>query len=129
MKIYLFFCYFWVLIVVFVLLFIVQVDFVFKDDIGQEVCFKVLVKCIVIFVLYVVESLYVVGVGDKLVGIVDYSDYLLEVKKVLCVGGYLCIDLEVVVVFKLDFVFVWESGNNMMQVDKFKVLGLIVYVL
>lgn len=33
-------------------------------------------QCIVVLVLYIVENLFVIGVGDCIVGMVDFVDYL-----------------------------------------------------
>lgn len=35
------------------------------------------VECIISFVFYVIEIVYVAGLGDKLVVVSEYSDYLL----------------------------------------------------
>jgi iron complex transport system substrate-binding protein len=103
-------------------------DLVFKDDTGQEVRLKGPAKRIVALAPHVAESLFAVGAGDHLIGTVDYSDYPPEAKKVPRVGGYSRVDLEAVAALKPDLVIVWESGNNMTQVDKLKALGLTVYV-
>lgn len=103
-------------------------DLVFKDDTGQEVRLKGPAKRIVSLAPHATESLYAAGAGDKLIGAVDYSDYPPAAKKLAGVGGYSRFDLEAVVALKPDLVIAWQSGNNMAQVDKLRMLGLTVYV-
>jgi iron complex transport system substrate-binding protein len=101
---------------------------VWRDDAGHTVKLAKPAQRIVALAPHIAESLFAVGAGGQLVGTVDYSDYPPAAKNVPRVGGYSRIDLEAVVALKPDLVLAWESGNNMVQADKLKALGLTVYI-
>ena len=103
-------------------------ELVFKDDTGHEVRLPEPARRIIALAPHIAESLYAAGAGSRMVGTVDYSDYPPAAKQLPRVGGYSRIDLEAVVALKPDLVIAWESGNNMVQADKLRALGLTVYI-
>ncbi|OMG56265.1 cobalamin-binding protein [Azonexus hydrophilus] len=103
-------------------------ELLFKDDTGHEVRLREPARRIIALAPHIAESLYAAGAGSRMVGTVDYSDYPPAAKQLPRVGGYSRIDLEAIVALKPDLVIAWESGNNMVQADKLRALGLTVYI-
>lgn len=97
------------------------------DDTGQKVFLEKPAQRIVALAPHVVETLYVAGAGDKIVGAVDYSDFPEKAKAIPRVGGYSRIDLESIIALKPDLVIAWESGNAPSAIEKLRALNIPVY--
>ena len=94
------------------------------DDQGQNIRLAQPARRIVSLAPHVTELLYAAGAGDKVVGVVQYSDYPEAAKKVARVGGYTSVDMEKVVALKPDLVLAWKSGNRDAHLDKLRGLGI-----
>nr|WP_256489780.1 cobalamin-binding protein [Pleionea sp. CnH1-48] len=73
---------------------------------------------------HIVEMLYAIGAGDKIIGAIEYSDYPEAAKKIERVGNYHGIQIERVLELKPDLVIVWESGNKQEDIRKLQQLGI-----
>jgi iron complex transport system substrate-binding protein len=73
------------------------------------------------------ELLYAVGAGNRITGVIEYSNYPPEAQKIPTVGSATAIDIERIVASKPDLVVIWGSGNLAAQVDKLRKLGIPVY--
>jgi len=104
-----------------------RAEIVVVDDAGATVRLAAPAQRIVALAPHIVENLYAIGAGERLVGAVDYSDYPEAAKKIPRLGGYSRIDLERVVAAKPDLVIAWQSGNEQSHVAKLKAMGLTVY--
>ena len=98
------------------------------DFSGREVTLDQPAKRIVALAPHIVENLYSAGAGDKLVGVVSYSNFPDEAKNVPEVGTYNAFSLEQVLALQPDLVVMWGSGNGMQTLSKFEALGIPVYV-
>tara|TARA_B110000305_G_scaffold185565_1_gene206551 strand:+ start:105 stop:968 length:864 start_codon:yes stop_codon:yes gene_type:complete len=94
----------------------------------REVTLDQPAKRIVALAPHIVENLYSAGAGDKLVGVVSYSNFPDEAKNVPEVGTYNAFSLEQVLALQPDLVVMWGSGNGMQTLSKFEALGIPVYV-
>ena len=99
-----------------------------QDFAGREVTLGQPAKRIVALAPHIVENLYSAGAGDKLVGVVSYSNFPDEAKNVPEVGTYNAFSLEQVLALQPDLVVMWGSGNGMQTLSKFEALGIPVYV-
>ena len=99
-----------------------------QDFSGREVTLDQPAKRIVALAPHIVENLYSAGAGDKLVGVVSYSDFPDEAKNVPEVGSYNAFSLEQVLALNPDLVVMWGSGNGMQTLSTFEALGIPVYV-
>jgi len=95
---------------------------------GSVVKLKQPAKRIIALAPHIVENVYTAGAGDKLIGVVSYSDYPEAATSLPLVGGYAKTNLEKVLELKPDLVIVWESGNSDASVARIKQLGFPVYV-
>lgn len=98
------------------------------DDSGATLRLAGPAKRIVALAPHVVENLYAIGAGDRLVAAVDYSDYPPEAKKLPRVGGYSRLDVEAIVAQRPDLVIGWQSGNSAAQLERLKTLNIPVYL-
>lgn len=103
-------------------------DIVITDDSGATVRLKEPARRIVSLAPHVTETLFAAGAGAKLVGAVDYSDYPDAAQKLVRIGGYSKLDLEVIAALKPDLAVGWASGNSPAHIDKLRALGIPVYL-
>ena len=73
------------------------------------------------------ELVFAAGAGDKLVAVVEYSNFPAEVKELPRVGDAFRIDLERIVEFAPDLVIAWKSGNPQSALQKLEQLGIPVW--
>lgn len=73
------------------------------------------------------EMLYAAGAGAAVVGVVEYSDYPPEARRLPSVGSGIALDLERILKLKPDLVVYWESGNSAAQMDRLRALGIPVF--
>ena len=99
-----------------------------SDDLGREVVMNKPAERIVALAPYLVEMVYAVGAGDKLVGAVNYSDYPEAAKTVAQVGNYKDFSVEAILRLKPDLVLAWESGNGRERSLQLANFGIPVYV-
>lgn len=77
---------------------------------------------------HIVEMLFDIGAGDKIVGTVSYADYPEAALSIPRIGGYHGIQVEKVLELKPDLVIVWQSGNKVSDVEQLEKMGLnIIY--
>ncbi|MDH5299841.1 MAG: cobalamin-binding protein [Gammaproteobacteria bacterium] len=104
-----------------------QAAIVVTDDLGAKVELPAPAQRIVSLAPHATELLFAAGAGNKIVGVVKYSDYPPQAQQIPQVGGYKALDLERIVALKPDLVVAWPSGNKPAVVEQLKSLGLTVY--
>jgi iron complex transport system substrate-binding protein len=75
----------------------------------------------------ITETLYALGLGDRLVGDTDYCDYPREAKRKPHVGAVLNPSLEKIVALKPDLVLATPEANRRETGDQLERLGIPVY--
>lgn len=98
------------------------------DDTGRELVLPGPAERIVSLAPHVTELLFAAGAGEKVVGVVAYSDYPPAARALPQVGGYTQLDLEAVVALQPDLVVAWSSGNRNANLDKLLALGIPVFL-
>src|SRR5262245_16850657 len=76
---------------------------------------------------HVTEMTYVAGAGDKLVGVIKFSDFPPEAKKLPIVGDGRAVDYDRILALNPDLVVVWFHGIAMKQMDRVRSLGIPVF--
>jgi iron complex transport system substrate-binding protein len=99
-----------------------------KDDSGRTIQLAETAGRIVSLAPHVTEQLFAIGVGERIVGAVDYSDYPEQARALPRVGGYSRLDLERILALEPDLVVGWQSGNDTRQLERLRQLGLKVYL-
>jgi iron complex transport system substrate-binding protein len=77
---------------------------------------------------HIVENLYSAGAGDRLVGVVSYSNYPAQAVEIPRVGSAAAFSMEQIVALQPDLVVMWGSGNGMQTLTQLRELGIPVYV-
>jgi vitamin B12 transport system substrate-binding protein len=73
---------------------------------------------------HIVEMLFDIGAGKKIVGTVSYADYPKAALDIPRVGSYHGMQIEKLLALNPDLVIVWKSGNSQSDIDKMHRLGL-----
>ena len=97
------------------------------DDLGNKVSLDRPAQRIVALAPHIVEMVYAVGSGDKLVGAVNYSDYPKAAQKLPRVGTYKAFSAEAILRLNPDLILAWHSGNGSQRVAPVQALGIPVY--
>lgn len=98
------------------------------DDDGQFVRLENPASRIISLAPSLTELVYAAGAGDKLVGVVDYSDYPPQADLLPVVGRFNLLDVERIVELQPDLIIAWRSGNPRSSISQLKNLGLTVYI-
>lgn len=72
---------------------------------------------------HITEMLYSAHAGDKIVGVVSFSDYPKEALNKPIIGGYNAINLEKIIQLNPDLILGWTSGNRPKDIQRLKELG------
>lgn len=99
-----------------------------SDDVGTEFAVGNPVKRIISLAPHTTEMLFAAGAGDKVVGVVAYSDYPETAKKILRIGSYESFDLESILALSPDLIVGWSSGNPESQLQRLRELGFELYL-
>lgn len=76
---------------------------------------------------HLVELVYAIGAGDKLVASVSYADYPEAAKKLPRVGSYRNFSVEAIARYKPDLILAWRSSSHQGRVAQLEQLGYKVY--
>lgn len=98
------------------------------DDIGREVQLERPATRIVSLAPHITENLFAAGIGHRVIGAVNYSDYPDKARRIPRVGGYDNFDIETILSLQPDLVVAWKEGNQFQQVESLMKLGLTVFV-
>jgi iron complex transport system substrate-binding protein len=67
--------------------------------------------------------LYSAGAGQKIVGVVSYSDFPKAALNLPVVGSYNAINLERIIQLNPDLIIGWKSANRLQDIQRLKELG------
>lgn len=81
-------------------------------------------KRIIALAPHIVESLFEIGAGDKIIATVDYADHPKQALSIPRIGGYYGVQMEKVLAMAPDLVIVWKTGNRAEDIHKLEQLGL-----
>ena len=95
-----------------------------KDDDGLNVTLQKPAMRLISLAPHVTEMVFAAGGGEKLVGVVNYSDYPEAAKKILNIGDNRQVDMERVLSLKPDLLVVWRHGSSERQLEQLRKLGI-----
>lgn len=98
------------------------------DFMGRTVTLPAPAQRIVALAPHIVENLYSAGAGDRLVGVVSYSNFPEAARSLPQVGSFNAFSLEQIVAVRPDLILMWGSGNGAGALEKLERLGIPVYV-
>lgn len=94
------------------------------DDDGKPVTLQKPAQRVIAMAPHVTELLFAAGGGDKIVGVVNYSDYPEAAKKIQNIGDNRQVDMERVAALKPDLIVIWMHGASARQIDLLRQLGI-----
>jgi iron complex transport system substrate-binding protein len=94
------------------------------DDAGASVTLQQPARRIISMAPHITELLFAAGGGERVVGVMNFSDYPEAAKKIALVGSSSQLDMERVVALKPDLLVVWQSGNTARQLEQLRGLGI-----
>ncbi len=97
------------------------------DDAGRRVTVQQPARRVISMAPHATELLFAAGGGERVVGVMNYSDYPEAARKIPLVGSNSVIDMERVLALKPDLIVVWHTGNTARQIAQIESLGLPVF--
>ena len=98
------------------------------DDNGETVTLAQPAQRIISLAPSMTELLFSLGAGERIVGVMDFSDYPEQARLLPVVGRFDMLDMERIIALQPDLVVAWRSGNPRASVQRLKDLGINVYV-
>jgi iron complex transport system substrate-binding protein len=98
------------------------------DDLGNIFTFEKTPQRIISLAPNLTEMFYSLGLEEHLVGNTMYCNYPSEATKIEKVGDMLTFNFEKIVSLKPDLIFITVEGNTKSTYEKFRELGLKVFV-
>ncbi len=77
---------------------------------------------------HLVEAMFAIGAGQRIVGTSDFADYPARAKSIPRVASHSTVNYELIQSLQVDWVLVWQSGFGQDVVDRLRELGMQVYV-
>jgi len=98
------------------------------DDTNRQVEIPAPAERIVALAPHIVENLFAVGLGDRIVGAVQHSDYPAEARTIPIVGGFNSLNIEAILALNPDLIVTWGTGNNDPKMARLAGMGFPIYV-
>jgi iron complex transport system substrate-binding protein len=100
---------------------------VVRDDADQVLTLSAPARRAVALSPHLAELVFAAGAGDRLVGVMRYSEFPPEAARLPVIGDAFTVNLEAMAALKPDLLLVWRSGLNPRQQQRLQVLGLPVF--
>lgn len=97
------------------------------DDAGLTIRLEQPARRIISLAPSLTELVYAAGAGDKLVGVVEYSDFPEAAAQLPRVGRHDSLDMERIVALQPDLIVAWQTGNPRTSINRLRELGFTVY--
>ncbi|MEJ2179519.1 MAG: cobalamin-binding protein, partial [Gammaproteobacteria bacterium] len=98
-----------------------------RDDLGNNIVLPQSARRIISLAPHITELLFAVGAGDKIVGVVEYSDFPAQATSIQQVGNHSAIDMERISVLRPDLIVAWQSGNPGSALNRLQEMGYVVF--
>jgi iron complex transport system substrate-binding protein len=98
-----------------------------KDDDGNTITLQKPAQRVISLAPHITELLFAAGGGGHVVGVVSYSDFPEEAKKIPQIGSNREVDLERIMALKPDLIVVWRHGSSERQIEMVRKLGVPLY--
>jgi iron complex transport system substrate-binding protein len=99
-------------------------DISVRDDIGATVTLPRPAQRVIALAPHVTELLFAAGGGERIVGVVSYSDFPEAARRIAHIGDNRQVDLERVIALKPDLLVVWRHGSSDRQLAQLRALGI-----
>ncbi|WP_455219090.1 cobalamin-binding protein [Kaarinaea lacus] len=98
-----------------------------RDDTGKNVVLQQPAQRIVSLAPNIAELLFAIGAGNKIVGVVEHSDYPPQVKSIQQVGNHTAIDLERISILQPDLIVAWQTGNPDSALNSLQQMDYVIF--
>jgi len=98
----------------------------FVDDMGREVTINEIPQKIVSHVPSITETLFALGLGERVVGVSDYCDYPQAAKLKRSVGNYFNPSIENIVALDPDLVLTDGHSESIKQLDSLGITYIVI---
>ncbi|MCX4029194.1 cobalamin-binding protein [Endozoicomonas sp. SM1973] len=98
-----------------------------KDDARQWVKLTSPAKRIISLAPHTTELLFAAGAGDKVVGVISFSNYPAQAKQITQVGRFDAIAVETIISLQPDLIVAWRSGNANAGIQTLQRQGYPIY--
>lgn len=75
---------------------------------------------------HITEMIFSAGAGERLVGVVSYSDYPKAALDITNIGSYQAINIEKIIQLNPDIIIAWQTGNRSKDIEKLAQLGFTI---
>ena len=99
-----------------------------SDDIGNKIKLVAVPTRVITLAPNLTEMIYYIGAEKYLVGNTTFCNYPPAARKITKVGDLLSTNFEKILTLKPDLIFITVEGNTKDMYDKFKELGLKIFV-
>ena len=97
------------------------------DDTGARVTLQKPAQRVISMAPHITELLFAAGGGDRVVGVMNFSDFPEAARRIPLVGSNSQLDMERVIALKPDMLVVWQSGNTARQLEQLRSLGIPIF--
>lgn len=97
------------------------------DDTQRRLVLNKPVERVIALAPHIVENVFAIGGGHKIVGVMAHSDFPDAAKSLPVVGSYASLNIEQIVGLKPDLIIAWRSGGSARALEKLVKLGYPVY--
>lgn len=97
------------------------------DDLGGVVTLAAPAERIISLAPHNTENLYSAGAGDRVVGVVNHSDYPPPANDLPSLGTHVQFNLEAILDLDPDLVVAWKSAKNAESLQRIEEFGIAVY--
>jgi iron complex transport system substrate-binding protein len=98
------------------------------DDDGKLVVLAQPATRIISLAPSLTEIIFAAGAGNKVVGVVEFSDFPEAATQIPIVGRHDLLNLEAILALEPDLVVSWKTGNPQISIDRIRGFGISVYV-
>ncbi len=98
------------------------------DDLNRKIHFANSPNRIVSLAPSITETLFFLGLGDKVVGVTRYCNFPPEAQTKAIIGGVIDPNYEIIVSLKPDLIIMTVEGNTKESFDKLSSLGFKIFV-
>jgi len=98
-----------------------------QDDAGNTITLTKPAQRVISTAPHITELLFAAGGGERVVGVMSYSDYPEAAKRLPVIGSDATIDMERLLALRPDLLVVWQTGNTERQLAQLKSLGIPVF--
>jgi len=100
----------------------------FRDALGREIVVRNPPMRIVPLAPSLTETIYYLGLGDRVVGVTNHCNYPPEAALKPKVGSYISLNIEKIITLAPDLVIGTVDGNEKIVVDLLEQAGIAVYI-